>query len=361
MSINSDQPKAKERMDIRSVADRAKVSISTVSRTVNHVPTVDSKLAKRVRDAIRELDYHPDMQARALVTGRSGLFCLIVSESTNVHFPELIENFEDASAERGFDTIISATNNDPKRNLLCIQRMLQRKVEGVAVLTFGVEQSLLEQLAERIPLVCLDPGLERPLVSFLKVDYDSGIRQGVQHLAGLGHRKIAFISGPTSLPLARPCRDSFLRSLGECGIQSRPEWLIQGDDTFEGGTAALDELFAKDKLPTAIMCSNDETAIGVLHVVCRAGMHVPRNISIIGFHDVHMAQFMFPPLTSIQISRRELARKAVIALQAHMDGNPQREYKVDTQLIVRQLTGFPPGTMDDLLIRARGSNKPDPF
>src|ERR1700726_1248804 len=166
-------------MDIRSVAERANVSIATVSRTINHVPTVNAKMAKRVWEAIGELNYFPNSQARALVSGRSRLLGLIVSEITNPFFPELIQGFEDVAVESGYEILVSSTNYDPNRMSLCIRRMLERNAEGVAIMTFGIEEPLLAQLADRnVPIVTVDVGPDRPGFSLLKVDYRHGIRQG---------------------------------------------------------------------------------------------------------------------------------------------------------------------------------------
>lgn len=343
-------PNKKVLMDIRTVAERANVSIATVSRTINGVPTVNAKMAKRVWEAIRELNYFPNTQARALVSGRSGILGLIVSEITNPFFPELIQGFEDVAVESGYEILVSSTNYDPKRMSLCIRRMLERKVEGVAVMTFGIEEPLLEQLAERnIPMVFVDVAPDRPGISILKIDYHHGIRQGVQHLAALGHRKVAFITGPDRLHSAQSRLTAFSTSLNECGIPINPAWIVAGDHTLEGGVSAMDKLLAGSQRPTAVMCSNDMTAIGVLHKVYRAGLRVPDDLSIIGFDDIHMARVTIPPLTSIQMSRLELARAAVNALRAQVEGTPaQREYMIDTQLVVRESTGYPPGSMKDL-------------
>src|SRR5271168_3800823 len=165
-----------DRMDIRDVAERAKVSIATVSRTVNRVSTVNPKLAKRVRQAIEELDYLPNTQARALVSGRSRILGLIVSEITNPFFPELIQQFEDIAVENGYDVLIGSTNYDPKRVSRCIRRMLERNVDGVAVMTFGIEAPVIDELAARkIPLVLVDAGPDSSNVRALKVDYQTGI------------------------------------------------------------------------------------------------------------------------------------------------------------------------------------------
>ncbi len=337
-------------MDIRTVAEHANVSIATVSRTINHVPTVNAKMAKRVWEAIRELNYFPNTQARPLVSGRSGLFGRIVSEITNPFFPELIQGFEDIAVENGYEILVSSTNYDPKRMSLCIRRMLERKAEGVAVMTFGIEEPLLEQLAERnVPLVFVDVGPDRPGISLLKVDYHHGIRQGVQHLAALGHRNIAFITGPARLHSAQSRLAAFSKSLTECGIALDPAWVVEGDHTLEGGIRAMEVLLSGNKLPTAVMCSNDMTAIGLLHKVYRAGLRVPDDLSIIGFDDIHMARVTIPPLTSIQMSRLEIARAAVTALRAYAENStPHREYKIDTRLVVRESTGYPRGAMHDL-------------
>jgi DNA-binding LacI/PurR family transcriptional regulator len=346
-----------EKMDIRTVARLANVSIATVSRTINRVSTVNPKMAKRVREAIEKLDYFPNTQARALVSGRSRLLGLIVSEITNPFFPELIQGFEDIAVEHGYEILISSTNYDPQRMSLCIRRMLERRAEGVAVMTFGVEKPLLEQLAERkVPLVFVDVGPERPGISLLRVDYHHGIRQGVQHLAALGHRDIAFISGPKRLHSAQSRTLAFSKSLAECAIVANPAWILEGDHTMEGGIDAMDRLLKSKHLPTAVMCSNDMTAIGVLHKLYRAGLRVPDDLSVIGFDDIHIAQVTIPPLTTIQMSCFELARAAVTALRAQVEegGDPKRNYKINTHLVVRESTGFPRGTM--LHLRKRGKD-----
>ena len=346
-----------EKMDIRTVARLANVSIATVSRTINRVSTVNPKMAKRVREAIEKLDYFPNTQARALVSGRSRLLGLIVSEITNPFFPELIQGFEDIAVEHGYEILISSTNYDPQRMSLCIRRMLERRAEGVAVMTFGVEKPLLEQLAERkVPLVFVDVGPERPGISLLRVDYHHGIRQGVQHLAALGHRDIAFISGPKRLHSAQSRTLAFSKSLAECAIVANPAWILEGDHTMEGGIDAMDRVLKSKHLPTAVMCSNDMTAIGVLHKLYRAGLRVPDDLSVIGFDDIHIAQVTIPPLTTIQMSCFELARAAVTALRAQVEegGDPKRNYKINTHLVVRESTGFPRGTM--LHLRKRGKD-----
>jgi LacI family transcriptional regulator len=348
------------RTDIRTIAKAANVSIATVSRAMNRAPTVNPKMAKRVWEVIDELDYVPNTHARALVSGRSRLFGLIVSEITNPFFPELIQGFEGIAVEHGYEILIGSTNYDPKRMSHCIRRMLERKVDGVAVMTFGIEEPLLDQLANRkVPLVFIDIGPKRPGISVLKIDYHHGIRQGVQHLAVLGHRNISFVSGPERLHSAQSRVAAFLQALKECGITADPSRIVKGDHTMEGGIAAMESILAADVRPTAVMCSNDMTAIGVLHKLYRAGLRVPDDFSVIGFDDIHIAEVTTPPLTTIQMSRFELARAAVTALRSHVEGDgvlsDKREFNIQTSLVVRESTGFPRGTMNHVQKRKAGS------
>jgi LacI family transcriptional regulator len=348
-------------ISIRDVAARAGVSIATVSRTVNRIPTVNAQLAERVWKAIEEVGYLPNTQARALVSGRSHMLGLIVSEITNPFFPELVQEFENLAVAQGYEVLIGSTNYEPARTESLIRRMLQRNVDGVAVMTFGIEEELVQKLVEReFPLVFVDAGPDLPNIRVLKVDYGEGIREGVQHLAALGHREIAFISGPLRLRSAVARRDAFLKSMAELGLTVPPENLVEGTHTMEGGIAATEKLVALGRMPTAIMCSNDQTAIGVLHGLYRTPYKVPEDISVVGFDDIHLVQFMLPPLTTVQMSCKHLATAAVEALRAGIEpGSPKasrKEWHIPTHLVVRQSSSFPRGSLPALSRASRGSH-----
>lgn len=337
-------------VSIRDVAARAGVSIATVSRAVNHIPTVDAELASRVWKAVEEVGYLPNTQARALVSGRSRLLGLIVSDITNPFFPELVQEFENLAVAEGYEVFIGSTNYDQARTESLIRRMLQRNVDGVAVMTFGIEEELVQKLVEReFPLVFVDAAPALPNIRVLKVNYAEGIRQSVQHLAALGHRRIAFISGPLRLRSAVARRDAFLKSMAQLGLTVPGEDMVEGDHTMEGGIAAMEKLLAQDELPTAVMCSNDLTAIGVLHALYRTTHSVPQEISVVGFDDIHLSQFMLPPLTTVRMSCKDLATAAVEALRAGIEadhpGKAKTEWQIPTQLVVRQSTAFPRGTL----------------
>lgn len=334
-------------MDIREIARRAKVSTATVSRTINHVPTVDPQLAKRVWKIINELGYYPNTQARALVSGRSRIFGLIVSEITNPFFPEIVQVFENLAVQHNYEILLTSTVHDPKRMELSVRRMIERRVDGVAIMTFGMEEALVEDLRFRkVPLVFVDVGPHLPRVSNIRINYQNGIRQAVQHLAALRHVRIAFISGPEHLKSALARKAAFEASLQEIGLEIAPELIVRGDHTMEGGMQALVYLAGLRSPPTAILCSNDMTAIGVMREAYECGIRIPQELSVIGFDDIRLAQFTIPPLTTVQMSQSELAKLAFHALMNEVERetpSPQgNEYTLDTKLILRKSTALPP-------------------
>ena len=306
---------------IRDVARRAGVSIATVSRTVNGISTVAPELAERVWGVIREVGYVPNTQARALVSGRSHILGLVVSEITNPFFPELVQEFENLAVEQGYEVFIGSTNHDTARTEALIRRMLQRSVDGVAIMTFGIEEELIQKLVERaFPLVFVDAGPDLPNIRILKVNYGEGIREAVQHLAALGHRQIAFISGPSADALGGGAARCFPQlPWPNSGLRFRPSTWSKARTPWRAESRPANGCWHSQVLPTGIVCSNDMTAIGVLHGLHRTTHPVPLDVSVVGFDDIHLAQFMLPPLTTVQMSCKHLATAAVQALRAGIE------------------------------------------
>jgi LacI family transcriptional regulator len=334
-------------MDIREIAKRARVSTATVSRTVNGITTVNPTLAKRVWKVVHELGYYPNTQARALVSGRSRIFGLIVSEIVNPFFPEIVQGFETIAVQHNYEILLTSTVHDPKRMETSVRRMIERRVDGVAVMTFGMEDLLLEDLKIRnVPLVFVDVGPARPRVSNIRIDYLHGIRQAVQHLAALRHERIAFITGPHQLKSAMARQTAFLKSMEEIGLGVNAGLIVEGDHTLEGGMKALAELLKEKIRPTAVLCSNDMTAIGVMRQSYEEKISIPRDLSVVGFDDIRLAQFILPPLTTIRMSQEELARLAFKALLTDVErGTPApngSEYALQTSLVLRESTAMAP-------------------
>src|ERR1700694_2287767 len=335
-------------MNIREIAKKARVSTATVSRTINRHPSVQPQLSKRVWRIVEELGYYPSTQARALVSGRSRIFGLIVSVITNPFFPEIVHVFEQIALEHNYEILVSSTVHDPERMKISVRRMLEHRVEGVAVMTFGMEESLLKDLKLRnVPLVFVDVGPPRPRVSNIRIDYLNGIRQAVQHLAALRHEKIAFITGPLSLKSALARKDAFVRSMSEIGMAGHPELIVEGNHTLEGGEEAFAKLLNRPLRPTAVLCSNDMTAIGVMRNCYSAKIVLPRDLSVIGFDNIHLSQYILPPLTTIEMSQTELGRLAFQALLQDVQRetpNPKgTEYVLKTSFVLRDSTALNPG------------------
>jgi len=333
--------------DIRAVAALAKVSIATVSRTINGTPVVSDRLAKRVWQAIEQLNYFPNTHARSLVSGRSRILGIIVENITNPFFPELIQSFEEIAVAHGYEILVSSSNSDPAVLTTCVRRMIERKVEGVAMLTFGEEEPVLDQLAfHDIPIVLAEFRLKDPKTSTILLDYTSGIRAAVDHLVSLGHRKIAFLAGPHQIHSAVTRENDFRTAMDAAGLPIQKKWVIECDHTLKGGVAGFDKLQALASRPSAILCSNDMTAIGVLRAAYLKGLHVPQDLSVVGLDDIDFAEFTLPPLTTIRLSRADLARAAFDALRQQAEqasnSNIQREFLVSTSLVLRGSTAPPP-------------------
>jgi LacI family transcriptional regulator len=336
--------------DIRTVASLAKVSIATVSRTVNGSSAVSDKLQKRVWRAIHQLNYFPNIHARTLVSGRSRLLGIIVENITNPFFPELIQSFEEVAVAGGYEILVSSTNSDPAVLTRCVRRMLERKVDGVAVLTFGEEEPVLDQLMDNnIPMVLAEFHLDNPKTATILLDYRTGICTAVDHLKALGHSRIAFLAGPHKLHSAITRENDFRAAMKAARLPAQKKWIVECDHTLKGGVTGFGKLRALAAPPTAVVCSNDMTAIGLLRAAYMEGLRVPQDLSVIGLDDISFAEYTLPPLTTIRLSRVELARAAFEALrqQAEDPASPkkQREFLVSTSLVVRASTA-PPASGD---------------
>jgi len=329
-------------MNIAAVAKRARVSTATVSRTINRSNAVTPETAEKVWRVVRSMGYHPNTHARALVSGKSHLLGLVISDIVNPFFPELVKGFEEIALRNGLEVIVANTNYDPERMSQCVQRMIERKMDGVAVFTSEMEKGLISQMERcRIPMVFLDTGRVRNRISNINVDYSMGIREALEHLFPLNHNRIGFISGPPNLRSARIRRTAFMKWLRHYGMLSNDNLIQTGNHKIDGGEAAMKFLLALPNRPTAILASNDLTAIGALRAISAAQLRVPEDISVVGFDDIEFSKLTLPPLTTIRLSRAELAEKALDALLTTIRGKSQKgcNYRIETHLVVRGSTG----------------------
>jgi DNA-binding LacI/PurR family transcriptional regulator len=329
-------------MNIKEVARLAKVSTATVSRTINGSDKVTAETAARVRLAIETLKFYPNTNARALGSGRSSLYGLIISDITNPFFPELVKSFEDVAVQCGQEVLVANTNYDKHRMELCVTRMLQRKVDGVAIMTSEIEEHLVDELSSRrIPLVFMDTATPQRGISNISIDYAAGIDAAVEHLIALSHRAIGFISGPMELTSSVARRNAFLSSMQRRGLNPAHELIEEGNHRMDGGHEAMARLLSKDIRPTAVMASNDMTAIGAMGAIFERGLKIPRDISVVGFDDIEISAFTQPALTTVRLSRTEIARVAFRALHDVPNAATVRgqEYSIRPVLAERKSTG----------------------
>jgi DNA-binding LacI/PurR family transcriptional regulator len=331
-------------MNIAEIARRANVSTATVSRAINQSGPVKAATARKVWRAISELNYYPNSHARALVSGRSRLIGLIVSDITNPFFPELIRSFETQASQQQYDLLLTSTDYLTSRMTTCLRRMLERKVDGVAMMTSEMDMSLIKELGRRgVPLVFMDVGQVGPKMSHVAIDYANGVKQAVDHLVALGHKQIGFISGPLDLHSARTRRQAFLDAMRAHGLSPDKRMIREGTHTAEGGQKAMAALLRVSRHPTAVVSSNDWTAIGALHAIHAAGLRVPSDISLVGFDDIPLVSYTNPALTTVRMSAADVGSTAFEALFKLIGGERLEGdvYQVPTRLIVRESTTKP--------------------
>jgi LacI family transcriptional regulator len=337
-------------LTVREIARLAKVSTATVSRAINRVPTVDPVLARRIRKVIEKEGYFPNTNARALVRGHSRSLGLIVSEITNPFFPEIVQTFAKLGVQHDYEILLSSIDHDPRLLETTARQMIERRVGGVAILTFGDELPLIDALTARnVPVFVVDADSSGPLLKTVQIDYEHGIRQAVQHLAALGHERIAFIGGRRDLKTAAIRKSAVEKCMKEIGLELLPELFVDGDHTIEAGMKALSALAAMPDRPSAVLCSNDMTAIGVMRAAFDLCLNIPQDLSVVGFDDIRLAQFMAPPLTTVQMSQTEIAQLSFSALldslEPNRHGNGRQMYSMKTNLMLRQSTALAPGCL----------------
>lgn len=331
-------------MDILKVARRARVSTATVSRAINGFPGIRPKTLARVQKTIAELNYIPNPNARNLRVGRTRLYGLIVSDVNNPFFPELIDAFEALAGAQGIDVIFTHTNYDRERLRKCMRRMVERGVDGIAVMTSEVDEEVLQQTVKSgVPIVLMNQQKLASAYPNVQVDYTAGFREALDHLLEFGHRDIGFITGPQTLNSARRRQNAFQAALRAHGLHVRNEWIALGDMRVEGGSAAMKTLLSCSPRPTAVLAANDLMAVGALQAAGEAKIHVPRDLSLIGFDDIPIANMVHPPLTTIRHPRDEVAARAFAWLQqTQQHKETPTAPALQPHLVVRKSTAVAP-------------------
>ncbi len=323
---------------MKDVAARCGISESTVSHVVNNTRPVAPATRDRVLRVMRELHYHGNAHARRLARGHSDFLGLIISDIENPFYPGLIKAFESAALENGFDILLATTNYEPSRGERACQKLIQNRAAGVAVMTSGVEPRIADLLSTAsIPAVFLDAGKPGPRRSRIRIDHDAGARSAVNCLYNLGHRDFALVAGPQERASHAAHRAAVASALRARQARAR---VVEADNTLAGGEQAAARLLATRALPTAILCSNDLTAIGLMRALGRAGFAVPADVSVVGADDVPLAALTSPPLTTIRIPRGDLGATAFAVLREMLNRSSVGVDRVlETDLVIRASSG----------------------
>jgi DNA-binding LacI/PurR family transcriptional regulator len=332
---------------IHDVALRAGVSKSTVSNVVRGLPAVSEETRRRVRVAIDELGYRPNVLARQLVQRRTSILGVVVGDLANPFYAEMAKSVERYAAARGFTAMFCNTEGDSESELAGVETLLQHQVAGIVFLAFsGDARTMREMIAHHVPAVFLS--CDADWGDVVSVDDRLGGRLATTHLIEAGHRRLAFLVIPELEDVSDRARwEGYCDALREAGIEPalRVSWSPPSDHaSIDGVERSLHELFAGPARMTAVFASNDVAAIALQEFADRVGLEVPRDLSVVGFDDVPMAGLARISLTTIAQPREELARLGIATIAGRIErelkGPPTRT-NVGVKLVTRGSTAPP--------------------
>ena len=324
---------------MRDVAKQADVSITTVSHVINQTRVVSDETRERVLTAMNELGYKPNVLARSLRRKETHTIGVIVPDSADPFFAEVVRGIEDTSFQQGYTITLCNSDSDLDKELHYTNALTEKQVDGILFLAAGGKSTehINTLQKRRMPLVVVDRYALNMMLDSVRVDNDWGGWRATQHLVELGHTRIGCIAGPSDLTLSAERVTGYRRALQEGGIPVDESLIIKSNFQFEGGYQAAHRFFAMDKPPTAIFACADQLAIGVLRAAFELGRHVPDELSVVGFDDIRLASFINPPLTTIAQPKYEMGGIATTMLLERIANPdmPPRQQILDTNLLIR--------------------------
>ena len=305
---------------IRDVALRAGVSTATVSRVLAGIGNSRPGTAAAVMAAADELGYRPSGIARSLRMRRTRTLGLIVTDILNPFFPELVQAADLAARSLGYSILLGSAAYDQHRAMHYLNLMADHRVDGLIIASSQLsDESWAWLLASPVPAVVVNAEPPDLPLAVITSDNEAGGRIAVEHLVGLGHRRLAYVDGAPDFTAAVPRLIGFRRACAAAGLSTDDCPIVRGKGLFESGEGAVAELLATGADVTAIVCYNDVTAIGVLRALRAAGRRVPEDISVIGFDDIAAASWVVPGLTTVGQHKADMGRLAVEQLVARLD------------------------------------------
>ncbi|WP_412460258.1 LacI family DNA-binding transcriptional regulator [Pseudomonas sp. SC11] len=335
---------------IKDVAALAGISYTTVSHVLNKTRPVSEPVRLKVEAAIAELDYVPSAVARSLKARSTATIGLLVPSSVNPYFAELARGIEDGCERNGYCVILCNSDDDPKKQRNYLRVLLEKRIDGLIVASVGEDLDLLQSLAAvRTPIVMVDRALEGVDTDVVRIDHELGAYLATQHLLELGHVDIACIGGPANTGVSQLRVNGFRRAMAEAGLPVAEQQVLHCDFTSPGGHAAAAQLLDGAR-PTAIFAGNDMIGFGVLRAAAERNIDVPGQLSVIGFDDIELSRYVYPPLTTVGQSIRELGDSAAQLLLSRIvtlrrEAGEQRI--VAPRIVLRESTGPRPDLFND--------------
>ena len=329
---------------IEDVAAIAGVSIATVSRAINEPTKVADETRRKVNDAIARTGYTTNAMARSLRMRRSNMILILAPDVGDPNFSNILVGLETEASKRGYGVLIGNTQNDPERETDYLRFISSNQADGLILLTghlpFGHQHGPETRLP---PMVAVNEPVPGSDVPFVGVDNFEGARLAAEHLISQGHRRIAFIGRSTSRAVSQLRERGYRAALEGAGIAVDPLLILDGDGTTESGRQAAEHMFVRDVLPTAFLCVNDATALGVIIALNARRYDLPRQFSVMGFDDISFASFVTPSLTTMKQPRLRIGEVAMDMLLGLLEGNrPDRnEVLLRSELIVRNSVSRP--------------------
>ncbi len=335
---------SKNPVTIVDVARAASVSHSTVSRVLNGRPYIKAETRKRVMEAAEELGYVANLKARGLAGGRLGVVGFVVESIDGSYQAEMVRGVDHALAEVGLDLMLCTTHRREQREASYVSRLSVGLVDGLIVLVPESAERYSDDLSSRhFPFVLLDHVGSSHANSVVATNVQGSI-DALDHLAGLGHRRIAHITGDLALVPGRERLEGFRLAVERFALDPDPDLIVSGDFHAAGGRRAALRILQLAERPTAIFVASDDMAIAAIETFAEHGISVPGDVSVVGFDDVPEANLVRPKLTTVRQPLHEMGRRAVALLldQIERPENPVAHLNVPTEFMVRESTGPAP-------------------
>lgn len=325
---------------IKEVAKEAGVSVATVSRTLSGSGRVSAEVRGRVEVAAGKLGYRPNALARSLRARSTRTLGLVIPNVTNPFFTQMARAVEDGARDRGYSLIFGNTDEDPERESEYLNVLLEKRVDGLVISPArAASPHLAEAELAGVPVVFLDRyvrGVEAPVV---RADGRRAVDELAGYLVGLGHERLAIISGPPETVPGEERLDAFVKRAVELGVTVAEEYVRVGDFRRESGVRAMRELLELDEPPTAVFAANNLMALGALQALSRAGVRMPEDISFASFDDVSWFELVAPAITTISQPVKELGTAAARMLPELVKGDDVESVILEAELVVRGSCG----------------------